>query len=146
MVLVAPCYKAPKKRLIGKLRPQPKLACPPIADDLLQQARDLYDGGNFVAAAMTARVEIERQLTKLAMNVPSFGEYWQGIATTASWLYKRRFLRKNTFRLTMEATDIGNRAAHGHPVSKEEVMRMFNSVDSLRHTVRRKCGRKAVTA
>lgn len=97
MLLVAPCYLAPKKRLFGKTRSYLKLACPPIDSDLSEEARALFAGGTLMAAAMTACVEIERQLTKLAMNYPSFGGHWQGIATTAAWLHKPRFLRSNTF-------------------------------------------------
>ncbi len=140
MVLVAPCYKAPKRRLFGKARTWPKLACPPMDSDPLKEAHALYDSGNILAAAMMCRVAMERELTTLAMKHPGFGEYWQGINCTADWLHARHILRKNTYESTIEAADVGNRAAHGQPVGKDEVVRMFNAVDSLRHTVRRKGG------
>jgi len=136
MVLVAPCYKPPKKAP----RPWPKLACPPIDNDLLVDARALYESGNLVAAAMTARVEVERQLTTLALNYPKFGHGWMGINRTAEWLFNHRILRSNTYESVIEAADVGNRAAHGQPVGKDEVLRMFGAVDSLRCTVLRKVG------
>ncbi|BBO32107.1 hypothetical protein PLANPX_1719 [Lacipirellula parvula] len=136
MFIVAPCYKPPKK----KSKAWPKLECPPIDGDLLVDARALYDGGNLVAAAMTARVEIERQLTTLALKYPKFGSGWQGIGRTAVWLFDRRILRSNTFDSVMAAADVGNRAAHGQLVTKTEVLNMLGAVESLRYTVRRKGG------
>jgi hypothetical protein len=136
MVLVAPCYKPPKK----KSKPWPKLACPKIDGDLLVDARALYEGSNLIAAAMTARVEIERQLTTLVLMYPEFGNTWTGIGGTLAWLNSRRLLRNATFVTTSAAADVGNRAAHGHPVTKSEVLSMFAAIDSLRHTVRRKGG------
>lgn len=94
-----------------------------------------------LAAAMTARVELERQLTTLALKQPKFGEYWKGINLTADWLFARQVIRTNTHASAIDAADIGNRAAHGMPVTKTEVARMFNAVTPLRHTVRRKGGR-----
>jgi hypothetical protein len=141
MFVVAPCYRQPKKRKLQQApRWRPKLTCPPIEGDLLKDAHALFDSGNLIAAAMTARVELERQLTTLALMNPSFGEDWRGIFTTAAWLHKRLVIRQNAFNLVTEAGEIGNRAAHGGSVTKIEVARMFNAVDSLRHTVRRKGG------
>lgn len=140
MFVVAPCYRQPKVRRFGQRRPRPKLACPPIEGDLLKYAHALYDSGNLLAAAMTARVELERQLTTLALKHPKFGVYWQGINVTADWLFAHHVLRANTHASAIDAAEIGNRAAHGMPVTKTEVARMFNAVTSLRHTVRRKGG------
>ena len=142
MFIVAPCYKAPRRRLIGKLRVRPKLACPPLDCDLLEDAHALYDNGNILAAAMMCRVAMERELTTLVLKYPKFGEYWQGINTTADWLFAQKIMRANTHASVTEAADVGNRAAHGLPVAKDEVLRMFNAVDSLRHTVRRKVGKR----
>jgi hypothetical protein len=132
----ASCSSSP--RAIGSLR---SASCSSRRDgDLLKDAHALFDSGNLIAAAMTARVELERQLTTLALMNPSFGDEWRGIFTTAAWLHKRLVIRQNAFNLVTEAGDIGNLAAHGGAVTKIEVARMFNAVDSLRHTVRRKGG------
>ena len=141
LFIVAPCYQAPKRRLFGKPRPRPKLACPPIEGDLIKDAHALYDSGNILAAAMMCRVAMERELTTLALKFPKFGEHWQGINFTADWLLAHRIMRARTHASVVEAADVGNRAAHGHPVAKDEVVRMFNAVDALKHTVRRKCGK-----
>lgn len=140
LFVVAPCYRPPKARKLGKPRPRPKLACPPIEGDLLVDARALYQSGNIIAAAMTCRVELERQLTTLALKHPKFGDSWMGISTTADWLRRRKILRENTYEAVMEAGDVGNRAAHGTPVTKTEVMHMFGAVESLRSTVLREGG------
>lgn len=140
MFVVAPCYRQPKVRRFGNRRPRPKLVCPPIEGDLLKDAHTLFKSGNLLASAMTARVELERLLTTLALKQPKFGEYWQGINVTADWLHAHQVIRAKTHRATIEAADIGNRAAHGMPVTKDEVCRMFNACDSLRHTVRREGG------
>ena len=65
-------------------------ACPPIDSDLLVDAREPYKSGNIVAASMTARVEVERQLTKLALSYPKFGDGCIGINRTAEWLFNHR--------------------------------------------------------
>jgi hypothetical protein len=65
-----------------------------------------------------------------------------GISTTADWLRRRKILRQNTYEAVMEAADAGNRAAHGMPVTKTEVMHMFGAVESLRSTVLREGGAK----
>ena len=62
---------------------------------------------------MTARVEIERLLTTLAMGRPDFGPYWRGIHDTAHWLRKYHVIRLRTLEAVMAANDIGNGAAHG---------------------------------
>jgi hypothetical protein len=140
MFIVAPCYRPPKAHKLGQARPRPKLACPPIEGDLLIDARALYHSGNIIAAAMTCRVELERQLTTLALKHPKFGDAWMGISTTADWLRRRKILRENTYEAVMGAADVGNRAAHGTPVTKTEVMHMFGAVESLRSTVLREGG------
>lgn len=81
MFVVAPVYRRP-----AKSRKRPLLNCPAIKSDLLAGARILLSHDNTVAAAMTARVEIERLLTKLAMAQPAFGPYWIGAKPTATWL------------------------------------------------------------
>ena len=134
MFVVAPCYRPPKK---SKAKQWPRLEVPPIDGDLLVDARALYDGGNLIAAAMTARVELERQLTTLALRHPKFGTNWIGIRGTACWLLSRRVIRTNTYEGVMLAADVGNHAAHGSPVSKTEVLEMFGAVESLRFTVAR---------
>jgi hypothetical protein len=116
------------------------LACPPIGSDLLEDARKLYAGDHLIAAAMTARVEMERQLTTLAMGRPAFGEYWRGIFDTTHWLHKNAILRKKTCELVLRASETGNAAAHGKPIDRYAVQEMFVAVEALRHTVRRKGG------
>jgi hypothetical protein len=135
MFVVAPVYRPNKRR-----KPRPKLCCPPVSGDLLEDARDLYAHNNVVAAAMTARVELERQLTKLALLSPAFGEDWRGVHETAHWLNKHGMLRKATLHSVKKANSIGNCAAHGKPVTKAEVQEMFAAIESLRQAVVRKGG------
>jgi len=135
MFVVAPVYR-PRKRQ----KPRPKLCCPPVSGDLLKDARELYAHNNIVAAAMTARVELERQLTILALLSPAFGEDWRGVHETAHWLNKHGMLRKTALLLVKKANSVGNCAAHGNPVTKADVQEMFVAIESLRQTVLRKGG------
>ena len=137
MFVVAPCYRPVRK---SKARKWPQLALPPIDGDLLADARALLDNGNLVAAAMTARVELERQLTTIALKHPKFGTNWLGIRLTADWLYSRHAIRTNTYRGVMLAADVGNRAAHGHAVTQAEVLSMLGAIESLRATLVRARG------
>jgi hypothetical protein len=127
-------YK-PRKR--GK--PRPLLHKHPFRkDDLLEESRTLLANGHATAAAMTARAEIERLLTALALTCDDFGDYWLGIQRTAAWLNERNVIRKRTLVIVTEATAIGNIAAHGGEVTKDAMGKMFGAIDALRHTMRRK--------
>jgi len=134
-VLVAPTYRKPKKP-----RPRPLLNCPRIHGDLFKDARTLLASDNPIAAAMTARVEIERLLTTLAMERPDFGPYWIGAKPTAVWLRKRRIIKLRTCEAVLAALDTGNGTAHGEQVSKNDVGKMFNAINSLRGIVHLKGG------
>jgi hypothetical protein len=138
LILIAPCYRPNRKR--KRPRPRPRLECPPVSGDLLLDARELLESGNIVAAAMAARVEIERQLTTLALMRPDFGSEWLGIWSTAVWLKTHHMIKRRTLEHVLEANAVGNCAAHGKAVTKEEVSRMFSCIDSLRATVTRKGG------
>ena len=141
MVLVAPCYRNHKtRRYFGPPKPRPKLACPPLNRDLLDDARTLYDIDNLIASAMTARVAIERELTILALSRPDFGEYWRGIYDTANWLQAQGVIRKKTHGVVIRACETGNAAAHGGVVGRYEVQQMFVAVLALRGAVARKVG------
>lgn len=137
MFIVAPCYKAPKKKFFGPCM-RPKLVCPRLDRDLLDEARALFHSDNLLASAMVARVAMERELTTLAMSRPDFGVYWRGIYDTANWLHKHGLLRKKTHGVVMRAAETGNAAAHGGGVEKYDVQQMFVAVDALRATVKRK--------
>jgi len=77
LVFVLPTYRAPRKTK------RPPLALPTVEGDLLVEARELFAAGHQVAAAMTARVELERLLTTLAMAHPAYGRHWLGLQQTA---------------------------------------------------------------
>ena len=132
LVLVAPTYR--KRRHARKRLP---LACPPINTDLLKDARSLYASGHHVAAAMTARVEIERQLTLLAMTRPDFGNEWRGVTETAGYLGKKRVLRTRVYKAVIAANATGNLAAHGKGALPQDVLNMFGVIDGLRSAVAR---------
>jgi hypothetical protein len=134
MVLVLPTYRKPVKN-----RPKP-LACPTVKGDLLADARALRESGHFTAAAMTARVEIERLVTTLAMAYPEFGEHWLGIYSTAHWLKQKRVIRKGTLEKIIAASCTGNAAAHGKEISSAAVGVMFNAIDVLRNVAKAKGG------
>lgn len=136
MFVIAPVYR---KRT--KPRERPLLNCPKIGGDLFKDARTLLASDNPVAAAMTARVEIERLLTTLAMAHPlDFGPYWIGAKPTATWLRKHGVLKLRTCKATHAALDTGNGAAHGEQVSKDDVGKMFNVINALRCVVEVKGG------
>ncbi len=130
LVFVLPTYRRTRRRL-------PRLACPPLDRDLLADAAQLLAAGHPTAAAMTARVEIERLLTRLAMDCPEFKSCWYGIEYTADLLRKRRKLRQRTHRRVLAAGATGNAAAHGRPVTLEAVNEMFGAIDALRAAVER---------
>lgn len=129
-VLILPTYRKPVKN-----KPK-RLACPTVKGDLLADARKLRDSGHYTAAAMTARVEIERLVTTLAMRHPEFGEHWLGIYSTAHWLKKKRVIRKSTLELIITASCTGNAAAHGKAVSSAAVGVMFQAIDALRNVAK----------
>lgn len=131
LVVCAPTYRRPSKR-----RRQP-LACPPMKADLLVDARRLQASGHVTAAAMTARVELERQLTTLAMGCDWFGSEWLGVQETARRLRKRHVLRNKVCRAVLAANAIGNNAAHGGNVTPDDVGSMFGAIDALRSAVAR---------
>lgn len=134
MVLVLPTYRKPVKN-----KPKP-LACPTVKGDLLADARKLRDSGHYTAAAMTARVEIERLVTTLAMRHPEFGEHWLGIYSTAHWLRKKHVIRAGTLEKIIAASCTGNAAAHGKAVSSAAVGLMFDAIDILRNIAKAKGG------
>jgi hypothetical protein len=131
LVFVLPTYREPHK---AAGRP---LALPPLKGDLLTEARALFASGHLTAAAMTSRVELERLLTKLAMANPEFGRHWLGFQTTAEWLCRAGTIGRRARHATLIAADVGNRAAHGHPVTRRDVGAMFNAIESLRSAVAR---------
>jgi hypothetical protein len=140
LVICAPTYPKPKKSKSYR----PRLACPPMDRDLLEEARTLYKLHHLTAAAMTCRCAIEREVTKLAMSREDFGDYWIGLAATADWLRLNLVIRQRTHAAVIRAAEIGNTAAHSGTVSREDVQQMFVAVDCLRHTVRRKVGKRGV--
>src|SRR5687768_12044042 len=133
LIVCAPTYRRrPKKH-----KPVP-LQCPTVKGDLLADAKTLLANGHPTAAAMTARVEIERLLTVLAMSRPDFGPYWRGIHDTAHWLRTKHVIRKRTLEAIEAACATGNDAAHCIAVTGDRVFTMFGVVDSLRSAVDRK--------
>ncbi|WP_428304824.1 hypothetical protein [Lacipirellula sp.] len=133
-LLVLRTYQ-PRKR--GK--PAPKLHRHPFRkDDLLEDSQKLRDTGHTTAAAMTARVEIERLLTVLALTRDDFGDEWRGIQRTASWLNDQNVIRNKTYKIVLEAAAVGNIAAHGGEVVATSLDTMYGAISSLRHTLRRK--------
>jgi hypothetical protein len=135
LIVCAPTYRRRPK----KYKPL-ALACPAINSDLLADARKLLDNGHPTAAAMTARVEIERLLTTLAMSRKDFGPYWRGIWDTAHWLRTKDVIRQRALESVLTANDTGNAAAHGKAVTAFDVGLMFGAVESLRAAVVRKVG------
>ena len=135
LIVCAPTYKRKPK----KYKPL-ALACPTIKSDLLADARTLLASGHPTAAAMTARVEIERLLTTLAMSRKDFGPYWRGVHETAAWLRVKLVIRTRTHDSVIAANVTGNAAAHGMAVSGFDVGLMFNAIESLRVAVVRKVG------
>ena len=114
LVFVLPTYKPAKH----KRRP---LCCPPVNRDLRADAVALLASGHAIAAAMTARVEIERLLTTLAMRQSGHGAYWMGVRDTAEWLRRRHLIRLRTLNSVLTANDTGNAAAHSKEVTSEAV-------------------------
>lgn len=135
MFVVAPVYRKPTKPYR-----RPLLNCPAIKSDLLKDAQTLFDHDNTLAAGMTARVEIERLLTKLAMQRPEFGRHWIGAKPTATWLYKYGVIKLRHKKSIHVALDTGNGAAHGEQVSKDAVHQMFAVIQMLRSVVAVKGG------
>lgn len=131
LILVLPTYRAPRKT-----SRQP-LALPAVKGDLLADARELLASGHAMAAAMTARVELERLLTKIAMEHPSYGGHWLGVRPTADWLRDAGVIGVRCRHATVVAADVGNRAAHCGAVSRSEVGSMFNAIASLRSALER---------
>jgi hypothetical protein len=74
-----------------------------------------------MAAAMTARVAIERALTRTVLRHPQFGTEWRGLEETACWLRNRHLLRLRMLHRILTAAAIGNAAAHGKTVTRAEV-------------------------
>jgi hypothetical protein len=135
LIVCAPTYRRrPKKH-----KPLP-LMRPTVKGDLLADAKKLLANGHPTAAAMTARVEIERLLTVLAMTRPDFGLYWRGIHDTAHWLRAKHVIRKRTLDAIEAAVDVGNEAAHCKAVAGDQVCTMFGVIDSLRSSLDRKVG------
>lgn len=136
LVFVLPTYRRPKPNA----KRQPLLAVPPIDRDLLADAQRLAADGHLIAAAMTCRVELERLVTLLALKHPEFGLHWRGLQETTTWLRKRRVLKARTAVGIHNANDVGNKAAHGKPVTAEKVNEMIDAAAALRHVVRAKAG------
>jgi hypothetical protein len=132
LVFVLPTYRRRRPR-----RPRPPLACPPLDRNLRSDADKLLGAGHATAAAMTARVEMERLLTRAAMHFPDYGNEWCGIQETAQWLRKRRVMRLRTLRRVIVSAATGNAAAHGKPVEPAAVQEMLQTIDGLRDMVGR---------
>lgn len=129
LIIVLPTYRAPRKAK------RPPLALSMVKGDLLAESRQLYAAGHQSAAAMVARVELERLLTILALENPEYGRQWLGFDQTAAWLRKANVIGPRASHATIVAADIGNRAAHGKLVARRELGAMFNAIDSLRRAV-----------
>src|SRR5262249_48610434 len=101
----------------------------------LEESERLLADGYHQAAAVMGRIALERLLRSECERLGIAGDGARHVSEFRSAMTKRGCIEPQIARKILRLEDIGNRAAHGHPIAAEEAREIIDGVRSLSVTL-----------
>lgn len=97
----------------------------------LAEAKQLFQQGHLLAAAMTGRVALERWLQATARRLRLKPHHAKGVSDYAHLLHREAAIDETTHKQIRRYSETANRAAHGQTVSPQKVSELLNGLNDL---------------